>query len=165
MRGPFRLPTLGLLFAALFALASCASAPVRTGLTPQQVAALRQEGFQQTDDGWAFGAEDKILFASNTARIRPEMSLVLERIGQALRAVVIEHLRVDGYTDKYGSDAYNDALSLRRAQAVADVLTEGGFPAGAITVRGLGRRYPVVTGNTGSDEEQNRRVAIVVSSE
>jgi outer membrane protein OmpA-like peptidoglycan-associated protein len=163
MRGRFRPPTFGILFVMLVGLAACAA--TRTGLTPEQIAALRQQGFQQTDGGWTFGAEDKILFASNTAQVRPEMSLVLQRIGQSLRAVAIEHLRVDGYTDRYGSDAYNDALSLRRAQAVADVLTEGGFPAAAITVRGLGRRYPVVATGSAGDEGQNRRVAIVVSSE
>jgi outer membrane protein OmpA-like peptidoglycan-associated protein len=132
---------------------------------PESCAALRQQGFQQTDEGWTFGAEDKVTFGSNTSVITPEMSVILQRVGHTLEAVAINHLSVNGYTDTYGTDAYNDALSLRRAQAVADVLTQGGIAAEGITVRRLGRRHPVATGSSAADQAQNRRVAIVVSSE
>ena len=70
----------------------------------------------------------------------------------------IERLRVEGHTDDRGSDAYNMRLSLRRAEAVADVLAEAGLARQDIEVKGLGRAMPVVP----SDAAENRRVAIVV---
>jgi outer membrane protein OmpA-like peptidoglycan-associated protein len=160
MRPAFHLLAIGLMAGGLSACAT-----VKPGLRPEQIAALRQQGFQQTNEGWSFGAEDKVTFASNTATIEPATDVALQRMGHALRAAAIDHLRVNGYTDKYGADSYNDALSLRRAQAVADVLIQGGIPAKGITVQGLGASHPITTGNSASDLAQNRRVAIVVSSE
>ena len=47
-------------------------------------------------------------------------------------------VRIAGYADPRGSDAYNDALSMRRAQAVAASLTAAGVPAGRIIIEAHG---------------------------
>ncbi|MNU06726.1 putative outer membrane lipoprotein [compost metagenome] len=47
----------------LFSLTGCQTAPQK-GLTPAQVAVLKQQGFELTDDGWEFGLSGKVLFGS-----------------------------------------------------------------------------------------------------
>jgi len=67
-----------------------------------------------------------------------------------------------GHADKSGSDAYNMALSLRRANTVKDALVQNGVPANVITVVGRGEEQPLVQTADGVREPQNRRVEIVV---
>jgi outer membrane protein OmpA-like peptidoglycan-associated protein len=67
-----------------------------------------------------------------------------------------------GHTDKSGPDAYNMALSLRRANAVKDALVREGVPATNISVVGKGESQPLVQTADGVREPQNRRVEIVI---
>jgi OOP family OmpA-OmpF porin len=67
-----------------------------------------------------------------------------------------------GHTDTSGPEAYNMALSLRRANAVKDALVRDGVPAQAITVIGRGESNPLVATGDGVREPQNRRVEIVI---
>jgi OmpA-OmpF porin, OOP family len=84
---------------------------------------------------------------------------------------LVEHLRVHpnsrvkilGYTDSRGTTSYNEELSLRRTEAVADFLTANGVESNRIITRGLGKNYPVTTNLTAAGRQQNRRVEITVS--
>jgi len=67
-----------------------------------------------------------------------------------------------GHADKSGPEAYNMALSLRRANTVKDALVQNGVPATAIAVVGRGEAQPLVQTADGVREPQNRRVEIVV---
>jgi OOP family OmpA-OmpF porin len=67
-----------------------------------------------------------------------------------------------GHTDTTGPEAYNMALSLRRANAVKDALVREGVPAQAITVIGRGEQGLLVQTADGVREPQNRRVEIVL---
>ena len=67
-----------------------------------------------------------------------------------------------GHTDTSGPEAYNMALSLRRANAVKDALVREGVPAQAITVIGRGEQGLLVKTADGVREPQNRRVEIVI---
>lgn len=69
---------------------------------------------------------------------------------------------VIGHTDRSGSDAYNDALSISRAQAVADVMVAQGIPQEMITVTGRGEHDLAVQTVDGERNPQNRRVVITV---
>lgn len=66
-------------------------------------------------------------------------------MGRALLSVGITKFRLDGHTDNYGEDSYNDQLSLRRADAVADLLASVGIPRANIETRGMGKRDPLPT--------------------
>lgn len=68
---------------------------------------------------------------------------------------------VDGHTDVRGADAYNDKLSQRRAQAVADALIKEGVDASKLQVRGMGERFPICNEDTEECHEINRRVEIL----
>jgi len=146
-----------LCFASLLLLA-CQS----DGLTAAQRERLLQEHFYRTDEGWELGFSDKILFASDTADLRPQSRANIVRIGQLLQQIGPLRLRLDGHCDATGSDAYNVQLSLRRAQAVAEILRGAGLPDDALQVRGLGKRLPLFDNKTRKGRAENRRVAIVV---
>ena len=70
---------------------------------------------------------------------------------------------VTGHTDRAGSDAYNDALAMRRAQAVADAMAGAGIARTAMTVDARGEDQPRVPTEDGVRNPQNRRVEITVS--
>ncbi len=81
---------------------------------------------------------------------------------------ITEQILIEGHADFFGDDAYNDALSLRRANAVADVLVLGGVDDNRITRRGYGRKYPIAPNTTpeGFDNPEGRslkrRVEIIL---
>lgn len=156
-----RFSLLTMMFIALLALAGCQSKP--QGLTPEQIALLQSQGFKLTDNGWEFGFSDKVLFGNNVGKLSPQSTEIVEKMGKALKSVNIVQFRLDGHTDNYGEDSYNDQLSLRRANAVADVLAGVGIPRANIETRGMGKRQPVASNATSSGRAENRRVAIVVT--
>jgi outer membrane protein OmpA-like peptidoglycan-associated protein len=146
---------------ALLALGGCQTAPQK-GLTPAQIAVLKQQGFELTDDGWAFGLSGKVLFGSDVENLNPASTEIVERIGKALLGAGIQRVRVDGHTDASGSQAYNEQLSMRRAASVGKVLTGVGMREENVQLRGLGSSKPVASNDTASGRTENRRVAIVV---
>jgi len=148
----------------LLALSGCQSVPPK-GLTAEQIAMLKQEGFRLTDEGWEFGLSSKVLFGSDLDGLNPESRSIVERIGKSLLSVDIQRVRVDGHTDASGRDAYNEQLSLRRAKSVANALTAVGMRPENVETRGLGSREPVASNDTRAGRMENRRVAIVVASD
>ena len=152
------------LFVALLALSGCQTAPPK-GLSPAQVAVLKQQGFEPTDDGWAFGLSGKVLFGSDIESLNAPSTEIVERIGKALLGVGIDRVRVDGHTDTAGKESYNQQLSLRRAKSVATVLTRVGMKEQNIQLRGLGSSQPVTANDTAAGRTENRRVSIVVSTD
>ncbi|MCA0903710.1 OmpA family protein [Qipengyuania aquimaris] len=70
---------------------------------------------------------------------------------------------VIGHTDRAGSNAYNEGLSQRRAEAVANLMASRGIPASSITTQAQGEESPRVPTADGVRELQNRRVEIQVS--
>ena len=152
------------LLLAMLSLTGCQTAPPK-GLTPAQIAVLKQQGFELTDEGWAFGLSGKVLFGSDLEVLNPQSQEIVERIGKALLAADIQRVRVDGHTDSSGSNAYNEQLSVRRANSVVKALTKVGMQPENVEVRGLGSRVPVASNSTRSGRTENRRVAIVVIAE
>ena len=149
---------------ALFALGGCQSVPPK-GLTAEQIALLKQEGFQLTDEGWEFGLSSKVLLGSDVDTLNAQSRTIVERIGKSLLSVNIQRVRVDGHTDASGRAAYNEQLSKRRAQSVANVLVGVGMRPENVETRGLGSREPVASNDTRAGRMENRRVSIVVASD
>ncbi len=71
-------------------------------------------------------------------------------------------VEITGYTDSSGPAAYNQKLSERRAQSVADYLVSGGVDAGRLTVSGMGEENPVADNSTSEGRALNRRVEVRV---
>ncbi len=76
------------------------------------------------------------------------------------------NIRLDGYTDYIGTDAYNIRLSERRATAVRDYLIrEAGVSSSRITAAGHGKADPVADNKTEEGRAKNRRVEISILSD
>lgn len=155
---------------AALALAACQSppAPVSAPAAEQpdrRAQVLREYGFEQTDDGWELQMSGKLLFEFDSDALQGQRRASVLQMGRALVEVGVQTLRVEGHTDDQGNDMYNERLSLRRAQAVAQVLAEAGMERGRISVRGYGRSRPLVTGGPEGTRKENRRVAIIVPAQ
>ena len=96
--------------------------------------------------------------ADLTARARQ----IVAEAARASQSTQTTRIEVSGHTDSSGTPRYNQALSLRRANAVAAELVRDGVPRGAISVQGFGESRPLVATADGVREPQNRRVEIVL---
>lgn len=157
-----RLITFPLLMAMLM-LSGCQSVPQK-GLTAAQIAVLKQQGFELTDEGWAFGLSGKVLFGSDDDSLNAQSTEIVSRIGKSLLGVGIDRVRVDGHTDASGKESYNEQLSLRRAKSVGTVLAAAGMKQENIQLRGFGSSEPVASNDNASGRTENRRVSIIVSA-
>ena len=72
--------------------------------------------------------------------------------------VTPDKIEIDGHASSEGQVAYNDKLSERRAQAVANILTQAGIPADRLVIKGFGSRVPVASNKTEAGRIKNRRV-------
>lgn len=103
-----------------------------------------------------------ILFASGSARIRPESTPTLLEIGRMLRDHPELRLGIEGHTDADGDDAANQDLSERRAAAVRDhLVSRMGIDAARLEPAGFGESKPVADNGTPEGKQQNRRVELV----
>lgn len=141
----------------------CHTAPPHRGLTETQVTTLRSAGFKETEQGFEFGAAGPILFDFDRYNLKPDVRRIVERIGRTLHSAGIDGVRVYGYTDDEGTDAYDMELSRRRAEVVAIELVDVGLDARRIAIVGRGKHDPVGDNRMPVGRAQNRRAAIVVS--
>jgi outer membrane protein OmpA-like peptidoglycan-associated protein len=107
-----------------------------------------------------------LLFEYDASTLKPAATISLTKLGTIIRKNAEASFRIEGHTDSFGSDEYNLALSMRRADAVKEwlVLNMGIDPARVNTV-GLGKSRLLVPSSGSVDQQQlNRRVEIVIST-
>ncbi|MFP1484090.1 OmpA family protein [Escherichia coli] len=73
---------------------------------------------------WAY--QMPIRFAKNDYKLLPESQQQIQTMAAKLASTGLTHARMDGHTDNYGEDSYNEGLSLKRANVVADAWAMGG---------------------------------------
>lgn len=100
-------------------------------------------------------------FAFDSAVLRPEAAPILGDALAILRENPALRVEVRGYTDDVGSAAYNQKLSLRRADAVRAFLQADGVSSDRLSVAGFGKSDPIAPNDTPAGRAQNRRVEIV----
>jgi OmpA-OmpF porin, OOP family len=102
-------------------------------------------------------------FDFDKSTLKPEGHAKLDQAA----AVMAEHatitVAVEGHTDSVGSDAYNQKLSERRAQAAVDYLVSQGVDASRLQPTGYGESKPMASNDTADGRAQNRRVDLVVT--
>lgn len=131
-------------------------------LSAKQIALLQQQGFKQVEEGWELSFAEKLLFGVGAYELTEKSQEAVLKISKALLSVGIENLRVEGHTDIYGTDAYNQKLSSQRADSVADILSQAGIKRTGITVVGVGKNRPIADNSTAAGRAENRRVSIIV---
>jgi len=105
----------------------------------------------------------KIHFEFNKSTIRPISYPILDDVAYLLQInPQIRRVRVEGHTDWIGSDAYNQALSERRANAVRDYLIGKGIAPDRMMAVGYGESRPIADNNTTQGRARNRRTEFTV---
>jgi OOP family OmpA-OmpF porin len=103
-------------------------------------------------------------FAFDSAELKPAMMTALDDVAaQVAASKGDETLEIVGHTDSTGPAEYNQGLSERRAQSVADYLAGKGIPMSKMTVKGMGESSPVADNGTRDGRSQNRRVEILTN--
>jgi OOP family OmpA-OmpF porin len=75
----------------------------------------------------------------------------------------VTRILIEGHTDSTGNAAYNQSLSLKRANSVADYLAQQGIPRSSMETIGRGESQPIADNKTKAGRAQNRRVEITAS--
>jgi outer membrane protein OmpA-like peptidoglycan-associated protein len=101
-------------------------------------------------------------FDFDKSNIRPDARPVLDEAIRTLKEYGDIRVSVEGHTDSRGTDAYNQGLSMRRANSVADYLASGGISRSRMEIRGFGESKPVASNETDDGRAQNRRVELHV---
>ena len=110
---------------------------------------------------------DQVLFDSGKAELRWGASSVLDKVAQVLKSTPNQPVGIEGHTDnvpiKVSGWADNKALSLARANAVVEYLTQkGGLDPAHLTAIGYGEERPITSNNTAASRQKNRRVEIII---
>jgi OOP family OmpA-OmpF porin len=100
-------------------------------------------------------------FDFNKAAIKPAGRDVLDKAVKTLKDNPDLRVVVEGHTDSIGSEAYNQKLSERRAEAVRAYLVSQGIAASRISTRGYGKTRPVASNKTEAGRAENRRAEII----
>ena len=102
------------------------------------------------------------LFDFDKAVLKPEGKKQLDDMAAKLKEINLEVIVAVGHTDSVGTDAYNQKLSLRRAEAVKAYLVTKGIEANRVYTEGKGKKQPVADNKTAEGRAKNRRVEIEV---
>ena len=111
---------------------------------------------------------EKVTFSADTffdfdkSVLKPEGRQNLDQLYDQLQGVDVEVVIAVGHTDWIGTDAYNEKLSVRRAEAVRSYLEAKGVPGDRIFTEGKGEKQPIEDNATTEGRAKNRRVEIEV---
>lgn len=151
-------------------LAACQSPVVQPepqapeGLSPAQVQVLREHGFEDAEGAWTLQVPSKLLFPVDTDQLDAQQAKYVMQLARDLQQVGIYGVRVEGHTDDTGAAQYNQQLSERRAQRVAELLVRGGMDSNQVRTWGWGNTKPLPMAVGHSGRRENRRVSIIIPS-
>ncbi len=144
--------------------AANANAANDQALIAQQEMQLKALNAKKTDRGMVITLGD-VLFNINKAQLSPHGMQSSQKLAAFLKQYPQRKVLVEGYTDSTGSEAHNQALSERRADAVRTALIEAGINSDRIATHGYGESYPVASNDSASHRQINRRVEIIISND
>ena len=137
----------------------------------RQEAELRREtagtGIDVSRDGDVIklNLPDGVTFDFAKWELKSQFYPALNNIASTLKQYNQTIVEVSGHTDSIGSDAANQTLSERRANAVKNALVRAGVDPSRIVAQGYGKEYPVASNATNSGRAQNRRVEVTISND
>ncbi len=119
-------------------------------------------GVVRQGDNITLNMPGNITFAFNDASLQPQFYPVLDEVARTLTEYNQTVVEVAGHTDNVGSDAYNQELSVRRANSVASYLQGRGVMQQRLITVGAGESRPVASNDNETGRAQNRRVEITL---
>jgi outer membrane protein OmpA-like peptidoglycan-associated protein len=136
------------------------------GYMDYQEAKLRKElaatgvSVTRTGDEIVLNMPGNLTFDTDRAEIRPDFYPVLNSVVKVLKEYEKTLIEVSGFTDSSGSDAHNQELSLRRADAVGGYLKGQGVNPARVQAQGFGEQHPIASNDTPTGRQENRRVEL-----
>ncbi len=121
------------------------------------MAASEAASIQRTQNVLTATFKSEVLFGFDSSTLKPGAYAEMDRVAGILNKYPQTTIRVEGHTDATGSEAYNQVLSEKRAQAVKNALTQRSVDPMRIQTVGYGESQPI-----SSDDAMNRRVNIVI---
>jgi OOP family OmpA-OmpF porin len=103
-----------------------------------------------------------VFFDTNSTTLSQQATMTITEAVNVAKSMPNARVAVTGYTDTDGSPAYNQQLSIRRADAVKNALVSNGIAPQAISVNGTGEAGLLIETPDQTKNEKNRRVQIVV---
>jgi OmpA-OmpF porin, OOP family len=103
-----------------------------------------------------------VLFDFDKAVIKPEGKSKLDDLANKVRGINLEVVIAIGHADSIGSDAYNQRLSVRRAESVKAYMVSKGVEPNRVYTEGKGEKQPVANNRTADGRSKNRRTEIEV---
>ena len=119
---------------------------------------------QKTERGLVLTLGD-VLFDTGQATLKSGANGTMDRLATALREKSGRKVTIEGHTDNVGSDASNQGLSERRAQAVQSALTQRGVARSQITTLGKGENFPIASNDSAEGRQSNRRVELIFAED
>ena len=113
-------------------------------------------------DNITLNMPSNITFALNSADLNAQFFNALDGVSMVLKEYDKTVVEVAGHTDSSGSDQYNQALSERRAQAVAGYLSSHGVKTQRLITIGAGEAHPMASNDTEQGRSANRRVELTI---
>ena len=104
-----------------------------------------------------------VLFDSGSSALKPGAYQEINRVSQVLTQYPETRIMVAGHTDSDGAEAFNQDLSVRRAENVRNALVAQGVSAARITTMGFGETQPIADNNTQAGKQLNRRVVVTIT--
>lgn len=105
-----------------------------------------------------------VLFDTGQSQLKAGATRPIEQIAAFLEENPERSVQVEGFTDSQGSNEYNQELSQRRADAVAQAIVQRGVAAQRVRALGYGEEFPKASNASAGSRQLNRRVEIVVSN-
>jgi outer membrane protein OmpA-like peptidoglycan-associated protein len=106
-----------------------------------------------------------VLFDTDQSQLKPDGREQLDRLATFLKTYPERKALIEGFTDNVGSNAHNEGLSHRRAEAVKSALMDRGIAMDRIGTQAYGEANPVAGNDSAVGRQLNRRVEIVLSDE
>jgi outer membrane protein OmpA-like peptidoglycan-associated protein len=117
---------------------------------------------ERVGEGIQVTFESGLLFDFDSDVVRPASRSNLRTLAQSLDKYPRTDVLIVGHTDNVGTDDYNQRLSEKRAAASAAVLISEGVASTRLVTRGLGETEPVVSNDSESGRQENRRVEVAI---
>ena len=135
-----------------------------TALQAQLDAQMKDMDAKQTNRGMVVTLSD-VLFDTNRSELKSGGMRNIEKLADFLKAYPKRSVMVEGFTDSVGSDALNQTLAARRAEAVQTALVNMGVARERVATKGYGEAFPVASNDNNAGRQLNRRVEIVLSDD
>lgn len=104
-----------------------------------------------------------VLFDTGKADLKYGSQRTVQQLAQYLSDNPERKVRIEGFTDEVGGDAFNQRLSEHRAESVALALTQLGVSADRLRTKGYGKQFPIADNGNAHSRQMNRRVEVIIS--